>query len=88
MVMALEVNNFLCVESTWIIKGNHIFYPTSALHAVLKARFGSKTAGHWVVMTTTIDGVEMLALAYDWSQRGVSYFLSTCGNTDVSSVAY
>jgi hypothetical protein len=39
-------------------------------------------------MTTNIVGVEMLALAYAWSQRGVSYFLATCGNTVVSSVAY
>jgi hypothetical protein len=88
MVTALEVKKRLCVESTWIIKGNHSFYHTAALHAVLKARFGSKTAGHWVVMTTNIAGVEMLALEYAWSQRGVSYFLSTCGNTAVSSIAY
>jgi hypothetical protein len=54
----------------------------------LKSRFGSKTAWHWVVMTTNISGVEMLALAYAWSKRGVAYFLSTCGNTAVSSVAY
>jgi hypothetical protein len=39
-------------------------------------------------MTNNIAGVEMLALEYAWSQRGVSYFLSTCGNTAVASVAY
>jgi hypothetical protein len=39
-------------------------------------------------MTTKISGVEMLALAYAWIQRGVSYFLSTYGNTAVSSIAY
>jgi hypothetical protein len=39
-------------------------------------------------MTTIIDGVEMLALAYAWSQRGVPYFLSTCGKATVSSIAY
>jgi hypothetical protein len=38
MVTALEDNKSLCVESTWIIKGNHSFYPTAALHAVLKTR--------------------------------------------------
>jgi hypothetical protein len=88
MVTALDVKKSLCVESTWIIKGNHIFYPTAALYAVLKARFRSKTAGYWVVMTTNIAGVEMLALAYACSHRGVSYLFSTCGNTDVFSVAY
>jgi hypothetical protein len=88
MVTALEVKKRLCADSTWIIQGNHSFYPTAALHAVLKARFGSKTAGHWAIATTNIAGVEMLALAYDWVQRGVSYLLSTCGNIDVSSVAY
>jgi hypothetical protein len=88
MVTALEVNKRLCVESTWIINGNQNLYPTAALHAAVKARFGSKTAGHWVVMTTNISGVEMLALAYAWSQRGVSYFLSMSDNTAVSSIAY
>jgi hypothetical protein len=72
MVTALEVKKRLCVESTCIIKGNHRFCPTAVLHAVLKARFGSKTAENWVVMTTDIAGVEILALAYAWSQRGVS----------------
>jgi hypothetical protein len=32
--------------------------------------------------------VKLLALAYAWSQKGVSYFLSTCGNTNPSSVMY
>jgi hypothetical protein len=88
MVTALEFNKRLCVESTWIIKGNHSLYPTVALHAVVKERFGSKTAGHWVIMTIIISCVEMLDLAYAWSQRGVSYFLSMCGNVAVSLIAY
>jgi hypothetical protein len=59
-----------------------------ALHAILKSRCGSKFSGRWVVMTTTIAGIEMLVLAYSWRQRGVPYFWLTCGNTAMSSVAY
>jgi hypothetical protein len=32
-------------------------------------------------MRTTIAGVPLIARAYGWSQRGVSYFISTCGST-------
>jgi hypothetical protein len=88
MVTVLEVNKRLYVESTWIIKGGHSCYPTIALYAVLKARISYKTAGHWVIMTTNISGIEMLALACVWSNRGVPYFLSTHVSTTVSSVAY
>jgi hypothetical protein len=46
MVAGLEAKKRLNVNSTWIIKGNHAFYPFAALHAVIKARFGTKIAGH------------------------------------------
>jgi hypothetical protein len=88
MITALDVMKRLNLESTWIIKGTHSLYPICALHAVLKACFGYKTYGNWIVMTTHIDGFPMLALAYVWSQKGVSYFLSRCGNTKVSSIPY
>jgi hypothetical protein len=78
----------LNVDSTWIIKGNHKFYPMGTLHSTLKARFGSKTAGYWVMMTTEEAGIKILALAYAWSQKVISYFLLTCGNTDVSPIPY
>jgi hypothetical protein len=71
MVTDLEAKKHLNVDSTWIIKGNNAFYPMGALHAVLKARFGTKIAGHWVKMTTTIAGIKMMAMAYAWSQKGV-----------------
>jgi hypothetical protein len=58
------------------------------LHAVLKGGGGNKCAGHWVSMTSVIFGVKLLALAYAWSQKGVSYFLSTCGSTHQSSLIY
>ena len=59
-----------------------------ALHAVLKARHGKRPAGHWVVMRATIAGVNLMAVAYAWSQKGVSYFISTCGSTDPHEIKY
>jgi hypothetical protein len=88
VMTAVEVKKRMEVESTWIIKGNHYFYPMAGLHAVLKGRFGNTCAGHWVSMTSVIVGVKLLALSYAWSQKGVSYFLSTCGSTHKSSVMY
>jgi hypothetical protein len=61
---AVEVKKRMEVDSTWIIKGKHSFYPMVGLHAVLKGIFGSKCAGHWVSMTSVIGGVKLLALAY------------------------
>jgi hypothetical protein len=57
-------------------------FPMKALHAVLKARFSDRPAGHWVVFKGEIAGVELFVMAYAWSQRGVSYFVSTCGKTE------
>jgi hypothetical protein len=88
MATALEAKKHLNVDSTCIIKGNHAFYPMGVLHAVIKSRFGTNIAGHWVNLTTTIAGIKMMAMAYAWSQKGISYFLLTCGSTEVSSVLY
>jgi hypothetical protein len=67
-VTVIEAKKRLNIESTWSIKGNHSFYPMVALHMVMKARFGTKTDGHWVSMTIHIDGPPVLALAYVWSK--------------------
>jgi hypothetical protein len=75
------VKERLGVDSTWIIKGNISYYPMAYLSEVLKARFGAKFAGHWVVMTATIVGVKLMVVVYAWTQMGVSYFLSTCSIT-------
>jgi hypothetical protein len=88
VMTAVEVKKRMEVDSAWIIKGNHSFYPMASLHAVLKGRFGNKCAGHWVSMTSVICGVKLLVLAYAWSQKGVSYLFSTCGSTHHSSVMY
>ena len=39
-------------------------------------------------MTTTISEVPIVAVAYAWSQKGVSYFVSTCGSTEPSATKY
>jgi hypothetical protein len=57
------------------------YFPKQVLHRVLLARHGSKPAGHWVVMQTTIADVEIFAMAYAWSQKGVAYMISSCGTT-------
>jgi hypothetical protein len=49
VMTAVETKKRFNVESTFIIKNNHSYYPMQALQAVLKARFGDRPAGHWVV---------------------------------------
>ena len=85
---AVEVKRRLGVHSTFIIKNNQYFFPMSTLFNVLKARHKEKPAGHWVVMSSEIAGVKLFAIAYAWSQRGISYFLSTCGKTTPCEVKY
>jgi hypothetical protein len=58
------------------------------LFAILKARFKTRPVGHWVTMKTEIAGVRLIAIAYAWSQWGVSYILSTCGSTEPSDKLY
>jgi hypothetical protein len=58
------------------------------LFAVLKARFKDRPAGHWVNFHVTISGVPLIAMAYAWSQRGISYILSICGSTATSEKTY
>lgn len=85
---AIEVRRRLNVHSTWIIKQNHKLFPKQALSAVLKARHGDRPAGHWVVMRAEIAEVKLFAVAYAWSKKGVSYFLSTCGKTSPAAKMY
>lgn len=77
----VEVMKRFGVHSTWIIKNNQTLFPMEALKKVMTARHGAKPAGHWVTMTTKIAGVNMFAVAFAWSQKGMAYFLSTCGST-------
>jgi Transposase IS4 len=76
------------VHSTFVVKGHNFLFPQAVLHSVLEARHGERPAGHWVTMTATISDVPIIALAYAWSQKGVSYFVSTCGSTEVCPIKY
>jgi hypothetical protein len=88
MMSVIETYKWKKVHSTFIIKNNQTFFPMQPLHAVLKARYGNHPAGHWVVFQATISDVRVFALAYARSQRGVSYFLLTCGKTSPHEVKY
>jgi hypothetical protein len=84
----VELMKRLQVHSTFIVKGNDKYYPMAALHSVLTARHGARPAGHWVTMKATISNINIIAVAYAWSQKGVSYFVSTCGSTEPSPIKY
>ena len=84
----IELKKRFNVYSTFIIKQNVNYFPMQVLHKVLIARHGSKPAGHWVVMQTTIADVEIFAMAYAWSQKGVAYMISSCGTTIMHESPY
>jgi hypothetical protein len=85
---ALELLKLKKVHSTWVIKQNHAYFPMQVLHKLLISRHGNNPAGHWVVMTVEISGEKLFAVAYAWSQKGVSYFVSTCGKTTPCPIQY
>ena len=81
IVTAVETKRSFDVESTWILKGNTHLFPKNQLAAVLAARHGKRIEGKWVVMTAVIAEVPIIAMAHAWSQKAVSFFVSTCGRT-------
>jgi Transposase IS4 len=85
---SVEVFKRMGVHSSFVVKNNMDFFPMKPLHSILKARHADRPAGHWVTMTATISEVPLIALAYAWSQKGVSYFISTCGSTEISPIKY
>ena len=58
------------------------------LHKVFLARHDSEPADHWVVMQTTVADVEVFAMAYAWSQKGVAYIISSQGTTVMHEQPY
>jgi hypothetical protein len=54
----------------------------------LRARHGSRIAGKWVVFSTTIAEVPLIAVAYAWSQKNIAFILSTCGTTCAAQQMY
>jgi hypothetical protein len=67
---------------------NYTFSPMEGLHAVLKAHFNDHPARHWVVFKGEIVGMKLMAIAYAWSQRGVSYMISKCGSMQMHEIKY
>ena len=58
------------------------------IHSLLKARYGDKPSGHWVVLQAQIRGVKILAIGYVWSHTSVSYFVLTWGSTCPADISY
>jgi hypothetical protein len=84
----VALSKLLSVESTFILKQNDGLFPKRPLMAVMKARHGQRPAGHWVVMTTEISGVKLLAIAFAWSQKSIAFFISTVGTTVPAAESY
>ena len=88
VITEIEAKISFRIEASWIIQNNNSFFPKTALLTVMKARHGTHPAGNWVVFTATIAGIDLIAMAYTWSQKGISFFLSTCGSTAKSRNSY
>ena len=61
------------------MKGNTNHYPMKVFHAILIACYPDRAAGKWVVMKATISEADLYIMAYGWSNRGIAYFVLTCG---------
>jgi hypothetical protein len=76
------------IGSCWVVKNNSRLFPKLPLYAVLRARYGDRYAGKWVVFRTEIKGVNIIAMVYAWSHSNVAYFVSTIGDTYASPKKY
>jgi hypothetical protein len=85
---AVTLKNELSVESTFVIKNHTTLFPKRPLQAILRARHDTRPAGHWVVMKTKICDVDIIAIAYAWSQSSTAFFVSTCGVTAPAKESY
>lgn len=90
VTVAVEAKLRKGVNSMWIIKNNTAFFPTRQLDALLKARGdGTKwVIGDHVVATAVCEGVKYACVAYAWSRKGCSYFVTTVGDTDMHPDMY
>lgn len=88
VMSVVELRKRFDVHSTFVVKNNKNYFPMEALYLILRARHGRHPAGNWVVMRTRIGGVDLIAIAFAWSKKGVSYFISTCGSTEPSPILY
>ena len=78
---AVELKLRYGIYSTFVIKQNLNFYPHRILYDILMLRHPQRPAGHWVVMKANISGVDIFAMVYAWSSKGLTYIISTCGKT-------
>ena len=76
-----EVREPLGVDSSFVIKNNSSLFPKAPLRAVMKARYPKRMAGHWVVFTTTVQGVNIKAIAHAWCNTKMSFIITTVGTT-------
>jgi hypothetical protein len=84
----VELKKHFNVYSTFFIKQNVNYFPMRVLYKILIARHGSKPVGHLVVMQTAMAGVELITIAYAWSQKGVAYMISLCGTMVMHELPY
>lgn len=83
-----EITRKMGIDSSFVIKNNTSLFPKRVLHRIMKARHGKTQVGNWVVMSTNIKGVKLIAIAYAWSNKDVSYVLSTMGETIACEDSY
>ena len=44
---------------------------------------GDRPTSYWEAMTVMMSKIKIMAIACAWIQRGVSYFVTTCGITEM-----
>jgi len=84
----IKLRKRLKVHSIFVDKNNTNLYTMRILHRLLKARYSEQHVLHWVIMRTSISDVPIFEIAYTWIQRSVSYFISTCGSTEMYETKY
>ena len=90
LLTVIELFIRLGIYGTFVIKGGTKLFPKKQLLHLLRARF-LFAAGNWVVMSATIAGVPVMAIAYGWSAKGVSFWVTTigdCGNPQSYTLRY
>eukprot|EP00957_Ditylum_brightwellii_P097621 7434378-Ditylum_brightwellii.AAC.1 len=91
ITMVAEVQSKFKFESTWIIKNNTLLYPMDALYNILnKACHKKKCLGHWIVMSATTTGVDVL-LVFTHGARALFHAsspqeMNTARNYNTSSI--
>jgi hypothetical protein len=89
MMSVIETYKRKKVHSTFIIKNNQTFFPMQpASSCCAEGEVWEPPCWSLGCLSSHNLDVKVFALAYAWSQFGVSYFLSTCGKTAPHEVKY